>query len=62
MSESMQYIVIFLILAIIVVWLIWKLLKKEKGKSDCNCGCSGCDLSESCKTNELKKASRNKSR
>lgn len=45
MSATVQYIIIFVILAAVIAWIIYKLVKKDKGTQG---GCCGCDLAETC--------------
>ncbi len=50
---TLQYIIVFIILAIAIGWMAYKLLfKKEKDKSG---GCCGCALSEKCNKPEKNK-------
>ncbi|MBD5329946.1 MAG: FeoB-associated Cys-rich membrane protein [Bacteroides sp.] len=46
MSTGTQYLIVFIILASILGWIVYKLLfKKQKGVGG---GCCGCTLAEKC--------------
>ena len=45
-SETTQYIIVFIILALVIAWLIYKLFSKKEPKG----GCCGCALSDNCKS------------
>lgn len=51
---SLQYIIVFLILAATVGWVAYKLLFK-KGEEDKSAGCFGCSLSEKCTKSKKEK-------
>ena len=49
MSATVQYIIVFIILAIVIGWLIYKLFFKKSNKSG---GCCGCGLADKCKESQ----------
>ena len=51
MSATIQYIIVFFVLTLIIVWIIYKLLKKDKGNG---CACGNCTLSKDCNLKTLK--------
>lgn len=57
MSIEAQYIIIFIILAVIIVWIILKLIKKEDKSSG---NCSHCGMADDCKARHLKSQAKNK--
>lgn len=56
MSETFQWIVVGVVLAIAAIKLILSLVKRNDGGYDsCGCGCSGCDLKDKCKEKPILK-------
>ncbi len=45
MSETIQYIIVGMILLASAIWIVVKFRRKRKGKDS---GCCGCSLQESC--------------
>lgn len=50
MSAKVQYIIVFIILAAIIIWLVYSLLRKRPGT---NVHCAGCSLIDTCKKKKL---------
>lgn len=53
MNELLQYTIVALILLSICIWMLYRLLRKNK-RAECNdaSSCSDCALSEACKKNK----------
>lgn len=52
MSETIQYIIVGIVLMASAIWIVVKFLKKKQGRDQ---GCCGCSLQDACK-NKQKKA------
>lgn len=50
MSAKTQYIIVFIILAAIVIWLVYSLVRKRPGA---DVRCAGCSLAETCKKKKM---------
>lgn len=50
MSVQTQYIILFVILAAVIVWIIYRLVRP---KSDDTCSCDGCSIAGTCKKTGL---------
>ena len=55
MSETIQWILVGIIIAIAVVLLVKSLFVKSDTGNNCGCGCSGCKLKDACEKPENKK-------
>ena len=48
-ASNIASIVVLLVVVLAVGAVAFKMIRNKKsGKSSCNCGCSGCPMSESC--------------
>ncbi len=53
MSETIQYIIVGVILFVSVVWIIVKFRKKKQGRDS---GCCGCSLQDACSQKQKKQS------
>ncbi|MDE6561594.1 MAG: hypothetical protein K2K75_09450 [Muribaculaceae bacterium] len=58
MSESIQYIIVGVILIASAIWIIVKIRRKNQGKDS---GCCGCSLQDACKNKQKNQARCDKS-
>ncbi|MDE6548990.1 MAG: hypothetical protein K2L22_08330 [Muribaculaceae bacterium] len=58
MSESIQYIIVGVILIASAIWIIVRIRRKNQGKDS---GCCGCSLQNACKSKQKKQSCCDKS-
>ena len=46
MTQKIQYVIVFIILAVVIIWTVYHLARKKKGGAS---PCCGCGLADSCK-------------
>ncbi|MGN0459791.1 MAG: FeoB-associated Cys-rich membrane protein [Ruminococcus sp.] len=52
MNNISTIIVGMIVLAVIIAIVIRMIKNKKRGKTSCNCGCSGCPMGDSCHKEE----------
>ncbi len=51
-SANLATIIVFLVVALVVGLVVFKMIKDKKaGKKSCSCGCGGCPMKDSCHSN-----------
>jgi hypothetical protein len=45
-NDYIQYGIVILILALVIFWIIKR--TRKNNSTSCNCGCSGCSMSDRC--------------
>lgn len=51
MTQKIQYVIVFIILAVVIIWTVYHLARKKKGGAS---PCCGCGLADSCKKKTLR--------